>query len=88
MSEAGLLDDGQFGLEHGGRRGGRAGLWLHGDGGALSGQAVGGLDPAGVGRQHPRVVGGGGGTPVGRREGEKEREEGREGENTQGKDII
>lgn len=52
LCKAGLLDDGEFGL-YWGCRGGRwwrGRLWLHGDWGALSGEAVGGLNPAGVSR--------------------------------------
>lgn len=58
LCKAGLLDDGEFGLDCSGLGGGwRWGwLWLHGDWGALSWQAVWRLDPTGVGRQCPCVV--------------------------------
>lgn len=58
LCKPGLLDDSEFGLDCSGLGGGWwwGWLWLHGDWGALPGQAVWGLDPTGVGRQCPCVV--------------------------------
>lgn len=58
LCKASLLDDSKFGLGCSGLGGGwrRGWLGLHGDGRALSGEAVRGLHPTGVGRQSPCVA--------------------------------
>lgn len=65
LCKASLLDDSKFGLDRVGRCGGWCWGWLglHGDWGTLSGQAFWGLDPTGVGRQCPCMVGRSGSTP-------------------------
>lgn len=66
LCKPGLLDHCELGLDRSGLGGGwwRGCLWLHGDWGALPGQAVWGLDPTGVGGQRPCVVGGSWSTPA------------------------
>lgn len=65
LCKPGLLDHCELGLDRSGLGGGwwRGCLWLHGDWGALPGQAIRGLDPTGVGGQRPCVVGGSWSTP-------------------------